>query len=165
MIWATVNSWSCFCWLYRPSPTEGNGNPLQYYCLVNPMDGGSSWAAIHGVVNCRTWLSDISFAFHFPALEKEMATHSSVLAWSIPGTEEPGRLPFMGLHRVRHYWSDLAAAVACSFSVFAFKEYNQSGFDIDYLMMSMCRVISCVVGRGCLQWSVLHILFSDSFPT
>ena len=68
---------------------EGKGTPLQYSCLENPMDGGAWWAAIHGVVKSRTRLSDFTFTFHFHALEKEMATHSSVLAWRIPGTEEP----------------------------------------------------------------------------
>ena len=67
------------------SPGEGNGTPLQYSCLENPMDGGSWWAAVHGVGKSRTWLSDFTFTFHFYALEKEMATHSSVLAWRIPG--------------------------------------------------------------------------------
>ena len=65
---------------------EGNGTPLQYFCLENPMDGGASWAAVHGVAKSRTRLSDFTFTFHFHALEKEMATHSSVLAWRIPGT-------------------------------------------------------------------------------
>ena len=60
---------------------EGNGTPLQYSCLENPMDGGAWWAAVHGVARCRTQLSDFTFTFHFHALEKEMATHSSVLAW------------------------------------------------------------------------------------
>ena len=92
---------------------EGNGIPLQYSCLENPMDGGAWWAAVHGVTRSQTWLSDFTFTFHFHALEKEMATHSSVLAWSIPGMREPGRLPSMGSHRVRHDWSNLAAA-ACS---------------------------------------------------
>ena len=87
---------------------EGNGNPLQYSCLENPMDGGAWQAAVHGVAKSRTWLSDFTFTFHFHALEKEMATHSSVLAWRILGTAEPGGLPSMGLHRVRHNWSDLA---------------------------------------------------------
>ena len=81
---------------------EGNGTPLQYSCLENPMDRGALWAAVHGVTKSRTRLSDFTFTFHFHALEKEMATHSSVLAWRIPGTEEPGGLPSVGLHRVRH---------------------------------------------------------------
>ena len=88
---------------------EGNGTPLQHSCLENPMDGGAWWAAVHGVAKSRTRLSDFTFTFHFPALEKEMATHSSVLAWRILGTGEPGGLPSMGSHRVRHDWSDLAA--------------------------------------------------------
>ena len=89
-----------------------NGNLLQYSCLENPMDGGAWWATAHGVVKSQTRLSDLTFTFHFHALEKEMATHSSVLAWRIPGTREPGRLLSMGSHRVGHDWSDLAAAPA-----------------------------------------------------
>ena len=81
---------------------ESNGTPLQYSCLENPMDGGAWWAAVHGVAKSRTRLSDFTFTFHFPALEKEMATHSIVLAWRIPGTGEPGGQPSMGLHRVGH---------------------------------------------------------------
>ena len=76
--------------------------PLQYSCLENPMDGGVWKAAVHGVAKSQTRLSDFSFTFHFHALEKEMATHSSVLAWTIPGTGEPGGLPSMGSHRVGH---------------------------------------------------------------
>ena len=91
---------------------EGNGNPLQYSCLENPTDGGAWWAAVHGVAKSWTQLSNFTFTFHFPALEKEMPTHSSVLAWRIPGTGEPGGLPSMGSHRVGHDWSDLAAAAA-----------------------------------------------------
>ena len=87
---------------------EGNGTPLQYSCLENPMDG------VHGVATSRTRRSNFTFTFHFHALEKEMATHSSVLAWRIPGTGEPGGLPSMGSHRVGHYWSDLAAATAAA---------------------------------------------------
>ena len=67
-----------------------NGTPLQYSCLENPMDGGAWWAAVHRVKKSQTRLSDFTFTFHFPALEKEMATHSSVLAWRIPGMGEPG---------------------------------------------------------------------------
>ena len=84
------------------SEGEGNGTPLQYSCLANPMDGGAWKAAVHGVARSWTRLSDFTFAFHFHALEKEMATHSSILAWRIPGTGEPGGLPSMGSHRVRH---------------------------------------------------------------
>ena len=81
---------------------EGSGTPLQYSCLENPMDGGAWWATDHGVAKSWTRLSDFTFAFYFHALEREMATHSSVLAWRIPGTEEPGGRLFMGSHRVRH---------------------------------------------------------------
>ena len=81
---------------------EGNGTPLQYSCLENPMYGGAWWAAVHGVTKSQTRLSDLTFTFHFHALEEEMATHSSVLAWRIPGTGEPDGLLFMGLHRVGH---------------------------------------------------------------
>ena len=81
---------------------EGNDTPLQYSCLENPMDGGAWWAAVHGVTKSRTRLSDFTFNFHFHTLEKEMATHSSVLAWRIPGTGESGRLLSMGSHRVGH---------------------------------------------------------------
>ena len=81
---------------------EGNGAPLQYSCLENPMGGGAWWAAVHGVAKSRTRLSGFTFTFHFHALEKEMATYSSVLAWRIPGTGEPGGLPSMGSHRVGH---------------------------------------------------------------
>ena len=81
---------------------EGNGTPLQYSCLENPMDGGVWWAAVHGVAEGRTRLSDFTFTLHFHTLEKEMATHSSVLAWRIPGSGKPGALPSVGLHRVGH---------------------------------------------------------------
>ena len=81
---------------------EGNGTPLQYSCLENPMDRGAWQAAVHGDAEGRTRLSDFPFTFHFHALEKEMATHSSVLAWRIPGMAEPGGLLSMGLCRIGH---------------------------------------------------------------
>ena len=82
---------------------EDNGTPLQDSCLESPMDGGAWWAAVHGVARSRTRLRDLTFTFHLHALEKEMATHSSVLAWRIPGSAEPGGLLSMGSHRVGHY--------------------------------------------------------------
>ena len=81
---------------------EGNGTPLQYSCLENLMEEEVWWASVHGVAKSQTRPSDFTFAFHFHALEKEMATHCSVLAWRIPGTGEPGRLPSMGSPRVGH---------------------------------------------------------------
>ena len=122
-LWAAVygvaQSQTRLKWLSRSSSRiksrEGNGgevleNPLQYSCLENPMDGGAWWAAVHGVTKSRTWLNNFPFNFHFHALEKEMTTHSSVLAWRIPGMGEPGGLLSMVSHRVVHDWSDLAAA-------------------------------------------------------
>ena len=104
--------WCLSAYLYLPNDNtgEGNGTPLRYSCLENPTDGGAWQAAVHGVVKSWTRLSDFSFTFHFHALQKEMATHSSVLAWRIPGMGEPGGLPSMGSHRVGQDWSDLAAA-------------------------------------------------------
>ena len=86
----------------REKAGEGSGTPLQHSCLENPMDGGAWWAAVHGVAKSWTRLSYFTFTFHFHALEKEMATHSSVLAWRLPGTGEPGGLPSMGSQRVGH---------------------------------------------------------------
>ena len=80
---------------------KGNGTPLQYSCLENPMDGGVRWAAVDGVAKDWTLLSGFTFTFHFHTLEKEMATHSSVLAWRISGMGEPGGLPSVGLNRVK----------------------------------------------------------------
>ena len=93
------------------------------------MGGGAWWAAVHGVAKSRTRLSDFPFTFHFHALEKEMATHSSVLAWRIPGTGEPGGLPSMGSHRVGHGWSDLAVAAVASF-----KQHREQQNMLNYTM-------------------------------
>ena len=108
-----VKTWS-FHWMFREQvwslvrklSGEGHGNPLQYSCLENPTDGGAWKAAVQGGAEGRAQLSDFTFTFHFPALEKAMATHSSVLACRIPRTGEPGGLPSMGSHRVGHDWSD-----------------------------------------------------------
>ena len=101
-IWAVAASWA----------REGNGTPLQYSCLENSMEGGDWWAAVRGVAKSWTWPSHFTFTVHFHALEKETGTHSSALAWRVPGTGEPGGLPSMGSCRVGHDWSDLAAAAA-----------------------------------------------------
>ena len=90
IMWGFISS-SLVCFI-----GEGNGTLLQYSCLENPMDRGAWWAAVHGVANSWTCLSDFTFTFHFHALEKEMVTHSGVLAWRIPGTGEPGGLPSLG---------------------------------------------------------------------
>ena len=97
-----LGKWSRVYLYSRGSGGECNGTPLQFSCLENPMEGGAWWAAVHGVAKSWTQLSDFTFTFHFHALEKEMATHSSVLAWRIPGTGEPGGLPSMGSHKVEH---------------------------------------------------------------
>ena len=115
---------------------EGNDSPLQYSCPENPMDWGAWWAAVHGVAKSQTPLSDFTFTFHFHALEKEMATHSSVLAWRISGTEEPSGLLSMESHRVGHGWSNLAAAAA-TISVISWlqltsqKVKSEAGFTVD----------------------------------
>ena len=93
---------------------KGNGTPLQYSCLENLMDRGAWMAAVHGVAEGQTRLSNFTFTFHFHVLEKEVATHSSVLSWRIPGAGKPSGLLSMGLHRVGHDWSDLAAAAAAA---------------------------------------------------
>ena len=90
------------------------------------MDGGAWWAAVHGVAKSRTRLSNFTFTSYFHALEKEMATHSSVLAWRIPGTGEPGGLPSMGSHRVGHNWSNLAAAVDYYGATAAISQYTKN---------------------------------------
>ena len=100
---AAVNGSLCFKRRHLEiTDREGNGTPLQYSCLENPMDGGAWWAAVHGVAKIRTRLSDFTLTFHFHALEKEMATHSIVLAWRIPGRGQPSGLPSMGSHRIGH---------------------------------------------------------------
>ena len=96
-MWYSIN-WASLVALLR----EGNGTPLQYSCLENAMDGGAWWAAVHEVAKSQTRLSNFTFNFHFHALEKEMATHSSILAWKMPWTEEPGWLLSMGSQRVGH---------------------------------------------------------------
>ena len=88
--------------------------PTPVFLPGKSMDRGAWWAAVHGVAKCRIRLSNFTFSFYFHALGKEMATHSSVLAWRIPETGEPGRLPSLRSLRVGHDWSDLAAVAAAA---------------------------------------------------
>ena len=130
----------------------------RFSCLENPRDGGAWWAAVHGVAKSPTRLSDFTFTFtfHFHALEKEMATHSNVLAWRIPGTGEPDRLPSMGSHRVGHDWSDLAAAAAAIYYM------NVQMYIICFtLLMDICWVFSSSfdIGRIRLTWIFLYKSF------
>ena len=119
------------------------------------MDRGAWKAAVHGVAEGWTWLGNFTFTFHFHALEKEMATHSSVLAWRIPGTGEPGGLPSMESHRVGHDWSDLAAVVPCpvltvaSWTAYRFlrRQARWSGIPISWRIFQFV-VIYTVKGFG-----------------
>ena len=110
---------------------EGNGKRLQDSRLENPRDRGT-WQEPGRLqsmrpLRVRTWLSNFTFTFHFHSLEKEMATHSSVLAWRIPGMGEPGGLPSTGSHRVKHDWSDLAAAAAAAVVISEEREEEKEG--------------------------------------
>ena len=134
---------------------EGNGTPLQYSCLENPMDGGAWWAAVHGVAKSQTRLSDFTFTFHFHALEKEMATHSSVLAWRIPGMAEPGGLPSLGSHRVGHDWSDLTATAAERSKDQGIQSHKRLFGDTEDVHHSNQRE----------WWKLYFILISSSFET
>ena len=109
---------------------EGDGTPLQYSCWENLMDGGAWWAVVCGVAKSQTQLGDFTFTFHFHALENEMAPHSSVLAWRIPGTGKPGGLPSMGSHRVGHDWSDLAKVRLVKAMVFPVVMYKCESWTI-----------------------------------
>ena len=105
------------------------------------MDGGAWWAAVHGVAKSRTQLSDFTFTFHFHALEKAMATHSSVLPWRIPGMGEPGGLPSVGSHRVGHDCSNLAAAAAAAAARGWMREVRVTGGSD--IIPSTCQMLRC----------------------
>ena len=113
--------------------------------------GGAWWAAVHGVARSRTRLSNFTFTFHFHALEKEMTTHSSVFAWRIPGTGEPGGLPSMGSHRVGHDWSDSSSSFSNFWPFrFLFQSYRLRHF-----------LNKSIIFAGCTQY---HLQLSTDFP-
>ena len=147
MVWEIVLIYVLLSAVFR----EGDGNPLQYSCLGNPTDGGAWWATVHWVTKSRTRLSDFAFTFHFHSLEKEMATHSSVLAWRIPGTGEPGGLLSVGSHRVGHGWSDfLAAAVAAAVlekNIMILFSINSFGLHYRYVFIS---ALNSSISQTCL---------------
>ena len=142
------------------------------------MDGGAWWAAVHGVAKSWTELSDFAFTFHFHLLEKEMATHSSTLAWRIPGSGEPGGLPSMGSHRVGHDWSDLAAAAVvlsifscawwqfvCHLYKYLFRSFGH--FILVFKSLLKYTLLQCCINFCCIaKWlNYTHIYsFSYYFP-
>ena len=127
------------------------------------MDGGAWWAAVHGVTKSRTRLNDFTFTFHFHALEKKMATHSSVLAWRIPGTGAPGGLPSVGLHRVGHDWNDLAAAAAAFLWIlFSSSVMSDLCNPMDCSMPGCFPILPCIhipyFLYPCVYWWTLRLL-------
>ena len=116
---------------------QGNGNPLQCSWLENPRDRGAWWAAVHGVAKSHTRLSDLTFTFHIHALEKEMATHSSILAWRIPGTGEPGGLPSLGSHE-----SDTTEAAAAAAAAYYKDCYSSYLWMLQYLVQDSNTVVN-----------------------
>ena len=136
---------------------EGNGNPLPYSCLENPVDRGAWWVDVHSVAQGQTWLKWLSV---YACTGEKIAIHSSILAWRIPGTEEPGGLPSMGSHRVRHDWSDLAAAASLPHSIvflyfFLHLCIGHCGRKETYffhLLLSTWKVIHC--NSTNIQWAL-----------
>ena len=128
------------------------------------MDGGACWAAVHGVsAKSRIRISDFTFTFHFHALEKEMATHSSVLAWRIPGTGEPGGLPSMGSHRVRHDWSDLAAAAAVP-PLRLSSDVNDRRLKFSHLKQAVISYLVCRTCQSKIYSPVIQLLLTENIP-
>ena len=136
--------------MLEPYNREGSGSPPQSSRLENPRDGGAWWAAVHGVAKSRTRLSDFTFPFHFHALEKDMATHSSVLAWRIPGTGEPSGLPSLGSHRVGHDWSNLAVAA---------EPYKGTRRKENYMCIFLMNIIARIFNKIQSNW-IQHLLKS-----
>ena len=134
---------------------EGNGNPLQYSCLANPMDGGACWAAVQGVAKSRTRLSDFTFTFHFHALEKEMATHSSVLAGRIPGTGEPW---WAAVYGVTQSWTRLKQLSSSSvYASVLLSPLSYPPYHPCPLVSSLCLCLHC-----CFANRFISTIFLDS---
>ena len=121
------------------------------------MDGGAWWAAVHGVAKSQTRLSDFTFTFHFHALEKEMATHSSVLAWRIPWMEKPGRLQSMGSHRVGHDWSDLAALLVRKVMTNLDSILKSRDISLPTNVHLVKAMVFPVVMYGCESWTIKKV--------
>ena len=136
---------------------EGNGNPLQYSSLENPMDSGAWWVAVHCVAKSQTWLSNFTFTFHIHALEKEMATHSSVLAWRIPRMREPGGLSSMGSQswtRLKRLNSSSSFHVFfLSYTYFAYVPVNRKYFFFVFIWLNIYNLILLLV--HCWQRNML----------
>ena len=115
------------------------GDRLQCSCLENPTDGGAWWAAVHGVAESQTRLSGFTLTFHFPALEKELATHSSVLAWRIPGTAEPGGLPSVGSQKSRTRLTRLSSSRS------VYKQRSGQGDEKDACLAMHAFTVECEV--------------------
>ena len=129
------------------------------YCCIYCFqfgEGNNTLMRVFNVYLFKSWtrLSNFTFTFHFHALEKEMATHSSVLAWRIPGTGEPGRQPSLGSQRVGHDWSDAAAVLCLHCCVRAFSSCSERGLPF----LALCRLLS-VVGSRLRSTSSWHIGF------
>ena len=171
-----------FCWTYKLTlgrelihtlGTECIGAPkpsrtaLQFSGLENPMDAGAWKAAVHGVAEGQTQLSYFTFTFHFHALEKEMAAHSSILAWRIPETAEPGGLLSMGSHRVGHDWSDLAAAAAAASLLLSYVTtdhglYAPQLWSLSYLILFTTVSqfnITCILKE--IIWAMRNLPYAD----
>ena len=146
VLWGSVSFVSCV----QAAPCRQHwGSGMESVCC----DRGAWWAAVHGVTKSQTWLSDFTFTFHFHALEEEMATHSSDLAWRIPGTGKPGGLPSMGLHRVGHDWSDLAAAAELTYNAVLVSGIQRS----DSVIQIYCVLYMVFRAHVCYIWCSVHM--------
>ena len=137
---------------------EGNGTPLQYSRLENPVDGGAWWAAVHGVAESGTWLRDFTFTFHFHTLEKEMTTHSGVLAWRVPGTGKPGGLRSMGSQsRTGLKWLSSSSSSISLFSEYLvlYAAFLHSGNSFQFKNIFFLWGILMLSSMNFFYWSII----------